>query len=88
MQTQVDQKETNRNRKKCLGQRLQDFKASRFLAIQLSKRDITAQYRQSFLVVLRAFLPSWATAFVWMFLNSSGFKTRIEVFLNSCNGII
>jgi hypothetical protein len=40
MQTQVDQKETNRNRKKCLGQRLQDFKASRFLAIQLSKRDI------------------------------------------------
>jgi lipopolysaccharide transport system permease protein len=72
MQTQIYQKETNRNIPKLLGQSLRDLNASRFLAFQLAKRDITAQYRQSFLGVLWAFIPPIATAFVWMFLNSSG----------------
>jgi lipopolysaccharide transport system permease protein len=77
MQTQIYQKETNRNILKLLGQSLRDFKASSFLAFQLAKRDITAQYWQSFLGVLWAFILPIATAFVWMFLNFSGFKTRI-----------
>jgi lipopolysaccharide transport system permease protein len=72
MQTQIYQKETNRNIPKLLGQSLRDLNASRFLAFQLAKRDITAQYRQSYLGVLWAFIPPLATALVWMFLNSSG----------------
>jgi lipopolysaccharide transport system permease protein len=75
MQTQIYQKETNRNIPKLLGQSLRDLNASRFLAFQLAKRDITAQYRQSFLGVLWAFIPPIATAFVWTFLNSSGTVT-------------
>jgi lipopolysaccharide transport system permease protein len=75
MQTQIYQKETNRNIPKLLGQSLRDLNASRFLAFQLAKRDITAQYRQSFLGVLWAFIPPIATALVWMFLNSSGTVT-------------
>lgn len=72
MQTQVYQKETNRNIPKLLKQTLNDLNKSRFLAFQLAKRDISAQYRQSYLGVLWAFVTPLATAFVWMFLNSSG----------------
>ena len=75
MQTQIYQKETNRNIPKLIGQSLRDLNASRFLAFQLAKRDITAQYRQSYLGVLWAFIPPIATALVWMFLNSSGTVT-------------
>jgi lipopolysaccharide transport system permease protein len=72
MQTRIYQKETNRNLPKLLLESLKDLNASRFLAFQLAKRDITAQYRQSYLGVLWAFVTPLATAFVWMFLNSSG----------------
>jgi lipopolysaccharide transport system permease protein len=72
MQTQIYQKETNRNIPKLIGQSLRDLNTSRFLAFQLAKRDIAAQYRQSYLGVLWAFIPPIATALVWMFLNSSG----------------
>lgn len=72
MQIQIYQKETNRNIPKILGESLKDLNRSRFLAFQMAKRDITAQYRQSFLGVLWAFIPPLATAFIWMFLNSSG----------------
>ena len=72
MQEQVYQKETNRNIPKLLKQSLGDLNKSRFLAFQLAKRDITAQYRQSYLGIIWAFIPPLATAFVWMFLNSSG----------------
>ncbi len=72
MQTQIYQKETNRDIIKLLGQSLRDLNTSRFLAYQLAKRDITAQYRQSYLGLVWAFIPPLATAFVWIFLNSSG----------------
>ena len=72
MQTQIYQKETNRNLIKLLGQSMRDLNLSRFLAFQLAKRDISAQYRQSYLGILWAFVPPLATAAVWMFLNSSG----------------
>src|SRR5210317_660039 len=45
---------------------------SRFLARQLAVRDVKAQYRQSFLGILWAFATPITTAFVWIFLNSSG----------------
>ncbi|MBZ9787859.1 ABC transporter permease [Psychroflexus sp. CAK57W] len=72
MQTRIYQKETNRNIPKLLKESLRDLNRSRFLAFQLAKRDITAQYRQSYLGIVWAFMPPLATAFVWMFLNSSG----------------
>lgn len=51
---------------------LKDIYQSRFLARQLAERDIKAQYRQSYLGILWAFIMPLATAFVWIFLNSSG----------------
>ncbi|HBK83803.1 MAG TPA: polysialic acid transporter [Flavobacterium sp.] len=72
MQTHVYQKETNLNLIKLLKQSLKDLDESRFLAFQLAKRDITAQYRQSYLGVLWAFIPPLTTALVWMLLDSSG----------------
>ena len=72
MQTRIYQKETNRNLPKLLLESLKDLNTSRFLAFQLAKRDITAQYRQSYFGILWAFVTPLATAFVWMFLNSSG----------------
>lgn len=72
MQEQIYQKETNRNLPKLLGQSLRDLNKSRFLAFQLAKRDITAQYRQSYFGILWAFITPLTTALVWMFLNSSG----------------
>lgn len=78
MQTQIYQKETNRNIPKLIGQSLRDLNSSRFLAFQLAKRDITAQYRQSYLGVLWAFIPPLVTALVWVFLNSSGTVKLID----------
>lgn len=46
--------------------------SSRFLARQLAVRDIKAQYRQSYLGILWAFVNPITTAFVWIFLTSSG----------------
>lgn len=49
-----------------------DFFGSHFLALQLAKRDISAQYRQSYLGILWMFITPLATAAIWIFLNSSG----------------
>ena len=72
MQTRVYQKETNRNLPRLIMQSLKDLNDSRFLAFQLAKRDITAQYRQSFLGILWAFITPLATAAVWIILNNTG----------------
>jgi len=40
--------------------------------LQLAKRDISAQYRQSYLGILWLFITPLATAGVWIFLNASG----------------
>ena len=47
-----------------------DLIASRQLAWRLLVRNISAQYRQSLLGYLWAFLPPIATTLTWMFLNS------------------
>lgn len=49
-----------------------DIKKSNFLAYQMAKRDIQAQYRQSFLGLIWAFVPIIINSVVWIFLNSSG----------------
>ncbi|MGQ7945260.1 ABC transporter permease [Flavobacterium sp. WC2509] len=48
------------------------FKDSFYLAKQLAKRDIKAQYRQSFLGVFWAIFPVLINSLVWIFLQSSG----------------
>jgi len=49
-----------------------DLLKSRDLAWQLTIRDIKAQYRQSFLGILWAFIMPLATTVTWIFLNTSG----------------
>ena len=50
----------------------QDVRKSNFLAYQMAKRDLQAQYRQSFLGFFWAFAPIITNSLVWIFLNSSG----------------
>lgn len=45
---------------------------SRFLSRQLAERDIKAQYRQSYLGIIWAFITPLLTAVVWIFLTLSG----------------
>jgi lipopolysaccharide transport system permease protein len=72
LETKVYQKENNLRLGRLLKDSLSDLISSRFLARQLAFRDIKAQYRQSFLGIFWAFASPLATAFVWIFLNSSG----------------
>lgn len=51
---------------------LKGFRKSFYLAKQLAKRDIQAQYRQSFLGVFWAIFPALINSLVWIFLQSSG----------------
>jgi len=51
---------------------LRGYRDSFYLAKQLAKRDIKAQYRQSFLGVFWAFAPLIINSLVWIFLQSSG----------------
>lgn len=49
-----------------------DLRASRELAWRLAQRDIKAQYRQSLLGYLWAFIMPLSTTLAWVYLNSSG----------------
>ena len=71
-QTKIYQKEHSKNIWGYLKDSLVDIKNSLFLAKQLAKRDIKAQYRQSYLGIVWAFITPLTTAFVWVFLNGSG----------------
>lgn len=75
MEVKVYQKNNNISFFKLLKTSLKDVYNSRFLARQLAERDIKAQYRQSYLGVLWAFLLPLGTAFVWIFLNNTGTVT-------------
>lgn len=68
----VYQKENNLSPWKILRESLQDIYNSRFLARQLAERDIKAQYRQSYLGIIWAFITPLFTAAVWIFLTMSG----------------
>ena len=49
-----------------------DLASSRELAWRLTVRDLSAQYRQTFLGFLWAFILPLANTFVWIFLSRSG----------------
>ncbi len=72
LEVRVYQKENNRSISKLLKDSLKDIWSSRFLSRQLAERDIKAQYRQSYLGIIWAFITPLATAAVWIFLNISG----------------
>lgn len=72
LETRVYQKERTIKIGALLKASLKDIYSSRFLARQLAERDIKAQYRQSYLGIIWAFVTPLATAFVWIILNSSG----------------
>ncbi len=72
LETKIYQKENNLSPGNLLKQSLGDIYRSRFLARQLAERDIKAQYRQSYLGIIWAFITPLATAAVWVFLNMSG----------------
>jgi len=74
----VYQKQNNSRISKLLGDTLRNLVGSHFLALQLAKRDISAQYRQSYLGMLWLFITPLATAGVWIFLNASGTITLTD----------
>lgn len=51
---------------------VRDLFSSNFIALQFAKRDIKAQYRQSYLGLLWLFITPVANAAIWMVLKSSG----------------
>jgi len=72
LNTRVYQKENNLNMGTLLKQSVKDLIGSHFLAKQLATRDITSQYRQSYLGIIWAFIMPVTSAFVWIFLNLTG----------------
>ncbi|MCD0471075.1 ABC transporter permease [Flavobacterium sp. JAS] len=72
LKTTVYQKKNNSNIVKLLKESLNDMYSSRFLAKQLAIRDIKAQYRQSYLGIVWAFITPLTTALVWVILSKSG----------------
>ena len=72
LETKIYQKQNHTNVGKLFKDSFRDIIGSRFLAKQLAVRDIKAQYRQSYLGILWAFITPLTTAFVWIFLNATG----------------
>ncbi|TBW25560.1 ABC transporter permease [Gramella sp. KN1008] len=72
LETKIYQRENNFGLGDLLKASLKDIYSSRFLARQIAERDIKAQYRQSYLGIIWAFITPLATAAVWVFLNLSG----------------
>lgn len=72
LETKIYQKENNLRIGKLLKASAKDFFGSHFLAKQLATRDITSQYRQSYLGIIWAFITPITSAFVWIFLNATG----------------
>ncbi len=72
LETKVYQKQNNARIGRLFKESIRDMYSSRFLAKQLAVRDIKAQYRQSYLGILWAFITPLTTAFVWIFLNATG----------------
>lgn len=58
-----------------IGEMFHDLWAGRELAWRLAVRDISAQYRQTALGLLWAFILPLANTLVWIFLNSTGVVT-------------
>ena len=61
-----------RSPRKLVRAMFQDVIQSRELAMELAIRDIKAQYRQTFLGILWAFLLPLANTIIWIFLQGTG----------------
>lgn len=61
---------------------MQSILSSNYLAFQLAKRDISAQYRQSFLGLLWTIILPLSTAVLWIFLKGSSTVTLEETGIN------
>lgn len=72
METRVYQSNKNYSITGILKDSLNGYKSSFYLAKQLAKRDIKAQYRQSILGLFWAFTPIIMSAAIWIFLSSTG----------------
>ncbi|MFI1745801.1 ABC transporter permease [Thalassobellus sediminis] len=72
LETKIYQKENNLKIGKLLKASAKDFFGSHFLAKQLATRDIKSQYRQSYLGIIWAFITPLMSAFVWIFLSTTG----------------
>lgn len=72
METKIYQKENKLKIVKLFKASGKDLFGSHFLAKQLATRDITSQYRQSYLGIIWAFITPISSAFVWIFLNATG----------------
>lgn len=72
LETRVYQRENNHNIYHLIKESLSDIWKFRFLSRQLAERDIKAQYRQSYLGIVWAFVAPLMTGAVWIFLNLSG----------------
>ena len=72
LEVKVYQKEHSVSIFKLLRASLKGIYNSRFLSKQLAIRDIKAQYRQSYLGIIWAFIAPLTTAFIWIILNKSG----------------
>lgn len=66
---------------KMLDDMLRDLSASRELAWRLTVRDLSAQYRQTFLGFLWAIILPLANTLVWIFLSQSGVVNISETLL-------
>ncbi len=66
---------------KMLREMFRDIAASRGLAWRLAMRDISAQYRQTFLGFLWAVILPLANTLVWIFLNRTGVVTMADTAL-------
>ncbi|MDO6758735.1 ABC transporter permease [Tamlana sp. 2_MG-2023] len=78
LETRIYQKENQLRLGHMFRASFKDLISSRFLAKQLAVRDIKAQYRQSYLGILWAFITPLFTAFVWVFLSRSGTVTLTD----------
>ncbi|OIQ30643.1 MAG: hypothetical protein BM564_00040 [Bacteroidetes bacterium MedPE-SWsnd-G2] len=72
LDVKIYQKENSISLKKQLKACFKDVKGSLFLAKQLAKRDIKAQYRQSFLGIAWLFITPIVTSLVWILLSATG----------------
>jgi lipopolysaccharide transport system permease protein len=61
-----------RNPNRLIGEMFRDLWGGRELAWRLAVRDISAQYRQTALGLVWAFILPLANTTVWLFLNASG----------------
>ncbi|GAB1309301.1 ABC transporter permease [Urechidicola sp. KH5] len=72
LETRIYQRQNNKRISTLLKECFTDIGKSLFLAKQLAKRDIKAQYRQSFLGIAWMFITPLFTSLVWIFLSASG----------------